>query len=211
MKMTFGYGGWTCIDDPGNPGLLYVRWRRDESGRLSASDTYLHVADGTATPTDLRAIPWTQYEAWANAESEGIDRRRDDPTATNGLPVLASAFNRPIMNTSEAHRNWVHAAYFADAGYPEFPKPRAYRARSSGAVGADRFVLSDGPPDGRLTDEFLQDLARAYTAATTRGERPNKAIEQSLGGLYPVRTIERWVYTARKRGFLPPTRKGAQG
>ena len=212
MKMIFGAGGWTCIDDPTLPGLLYVRWPRDDSGPLSASDTYLHVSDGSATPTELRAIPWTQYEAWANANADAIEPRREHPTAANGLPILASAFNRDVMNTGEAHRNWVHAAYFSDAGYPDFPKPSVYRARSGGSVGTDTFVLTEPPPDGRLSDDFLRDVARAYTAAITRGERPNQTIAKSIkNGGYPVRTIERWVYMARKRGFLPPTRKGAQG
>lgn len=60
-------------------------------------------------------------------------------------------------------------------------------------------------PDG-LTDAFFRELASAYTSAVARGERPNKTLAEQTG--YPKRTVERWVYLARKRGFLTPTRPG---
>ena len=64
------------------------------------------------------------------------------------------------------------------------------------------------PADG-LTDEFLGQVAAAYRAAVARGERPNKALAEQSG--YPPRTAERWVYLARKKGLLAPTRPGSVG
>lgn len=77
------------------------------------------------------------------------------------------------------------------------------------------FRLESGPTSG-LTDDFMRDLARAYLAAIERGERPNRAICDQLKGdqqhdAYPLRTVQRWVYDARKRGFLPPGVKGRVG
>ncbi len=67
------------------------------------------------------------------------------------------------------------------------------------------FRMTTGPQDG-LTDEFLQEVARAYRAATARGERPNVAISKQTG--YPLKSVQRWVFTARQRGVMPPGRKG---
>lgn len=66
------------------------------------------------------------------------------------------------------------------------------------------------PPTAGLTDEFLEQVARAYRAAVARGERPNKSLAEQVGD-GGGRTVERWVYLARKRGFLPPGRPGRAG
>ncbi len=63
-------------------------------------------------------------------------------------------------------------------------------------------VTLQPPVDVVLTDGFLQDVARAYQNAVAHGERPNVALANQSG--HPKRTIERWVYQARKRGLLPP-------
>lgn len=61
------------------------------------------------------------------------------------------------------------------------------------------------PPMAGLTPEFLRQVADAYTAAVARGERPNKSLAAQVGH-ENSRTVERWVYLARKQGFLPPSR-----
>ncbi len=60
------------------------------------------------------------------------------------------------------------------------------------------------PPTEGLTTEFLRLVADAYLAAVSRGERPNKALAEQVGHK-KTRTVERWVYLARKRGLLPKT------
>ncbi len=69
--------------------------------------------------------------------------------------------------------------------------------------------LSPDAPSGGLTDDFLRQVAAAYRAAVARDERPNKALAEQSG--YPQRSVERWVYLARKRGHLAPTRPGSIG
>ncbi len=61
------------------------------------------------------------------------------------------------------------------------------------------------PPTAGLTADFLRQVADAYLAAVRRGERPNKALAAQVGH-DNSRTVERWVYLARKRGLLPPSR-----
>ncbi|MCB0902522.1 MAG: hypothetical protein KDB83_10515 [Actinobacteria bacterium] len=96
--------------------------------------------------------------------------------------------------------------------------PADYLTRSARArrverqrIESDPFRLTRGPGDDGLDEAFMQNLAHAYRAALSRGERPNVAIFESLDGMYPKRTIERWVLLARSRGYLPPARKGVAG
>ncbi|MFD5862605.1 hypothetical protein [Streptomyces chartreusis] len=65
------------------------------------------------------------------------------------------------------------------------------------------------PPEGRLTDDFLNDVADAYRWVTETGNSPAPAIAEIAE--VPVRTVHRWVYEARKRGILPPARAGRAG
>ena len=66
------------------------------------------------------------------------------------------------------------------------------------------------PPIAGLDDDFLRQVAKAYSAAVARGESPNLALAEQVGH-QRTRTVERWVYLARKRGFLPKVRSGAVG
>lgn len=63
--------------------------------------------------------------------------------------------------------------------------------------------------DGRLTDDFLQDVADVYRWATATKRSPAPAIAEIAE--VPVRTAQRWVYEARKRDILPPARTGRAG
>ncbi|MEU0069551.1 hypothetical protein ABZ027_08400 [Streptomyces sp. NPDC006332] len=65
------------------------------------------------------------------------------------------------------------------------------------------------PPEGRITDDFLGDVAEAYRWFTEAKRPPAPAISEISGA--PVRTVHRWIYEARKRGILPPARTGRAG
>lgn len=71
------------------------------------------------------------------------------------------------------------------------------------------FELSPSSPEAGLTDAFLQDVATAYRDAVSRGLRPNITLAQQAQ--HEKRTVEKWVYLARKKGFLEPTRPGSVG
>ncbi|XKK63930.1 hypothetical protein HFP71_16925 [Streptomyces sp. ARC32] len=64
-------------------------------------------------------------------------------------------------------------------------------------------------PEGRLTDEFLADVAQAYRWLSAAGQAPAPVIVDMADA--PVRTVHRWIYEARKRGVLPPARSGRAG
>jgi 8-oxo-dGTP pyrophosphatase MutT (NUDIX family) len=63
-------------------------------------------------------------------------------------------------------------------------------------------------PDSGLTDEFLRHVAAAYVAAVKAGLNPAPELARQTGR--PVRTVHRWIYIARKRGLLPPSRVPAE-
>jgi hypothetical protein len=70
---------------------------------------------------------------------------------------------------------------------------------------APRFVL-ERPPGHRLSDDFYRAVARAYRDAAARGLSPRAAIADDADVSTDV--AGRWVYEARKRGFLPATEPG---
>ncbi|MEV6116646.1 hypothetical protein AB0L59_30265 [Streptomyces sp. NPDC052109] len=82
--------------------------------------------------------------------------------------------------------------------------------QSSGMLVTDEGRLPEiKPPQGRISDEFLQDVADAYRKLTDMSKPPAPAIAELSGA--PVRTVHRWIYEARKRGILPPARPGRAG
>jgi hypothetical protein len=85
--------------------------------------------------------------------------------------------------------------------------PKASRKHERVRLFDPEFRLTAGPPGGRLTDDFLRDVGRAYAAAVARGERPNIAIAQQV--YFGKRTVEGWVADARKRDLMPPGQKGS--
>lgn len=52
-------------------------------------------------------------------------------------------------------------------------------------------------------------LSRAYGEYVAESNAPAKEIAGEAG--VPVTTVHRWIREARRRGFLPPARKGRAG
>jgi hypothetical protein len=65
------------------------------------------------------------------------------------------------------------------------------------------------PPGGRITDDFLRHVATAYARATAEERAPGPAIAAEAG--VPVRTVHGWITQARKKGMIPPGRRGRAG
>jgi hypothetical protein len=208
VRVGYGNGGWVGVDGLGLPGPLYARFR-ESGGRLRVSEIYLDASgnDGGISPSDLRGVPLSSLETLVNADAEhGRVLDRMDAPAPD-LSTLASYFAATV---NYAVRNdWVAASFAAQLPGSGVrvrrQTPRQWKVRD-----VDRdFRLRSGPGDDGLTDEFLADVARAYRAAVARGERPNVAIHEQTG--YPLRTVQRWVYTARLKGIMPRGRRGRIG
>lgn len=212
-----------CVTGDAIPGLAYLRFHPNRLGRLTAREIFIDQDDTAEgiTPGMLGTLPLSEIEAVVNEPrwAEHVLRQLEYNVATNGMSVLASYFRTSFGRASDPRANWVHLAYvsqgdestreaagFGDLKIPTKRRPRGYDGTSREAD----YRITQGPVDG-LTDGFLRDVARAYSAAVARGERPNAAIAGDLGPGVPLRTVQRWVYEARRRGIMAPGRKGAAG
>jgi hypothetical protein len=226
MRVSYGNGGWVQVDGIGLPGPLYVRFAPDERGRWRAVEIYVD-GDGTPLSTavlrqvrlDLLEAAVGQYENMAaRSATPGPDLHRlaahyattwgrsayaGEHCDTCGGPI------RGIRGRILALRNWVAESWFAqfpDSGIRQVPLPR-----ESTSLDAEFEELPEiEPPAGRrMTDDFLETIARAYAIAALKGLRPAPAIA-SKAGVSP-RTVHKWIYTARARGFMPPGTRGRVG
>jgi hypothetical protein len=64
-------------------------------------------------------------------------------------------------------------------------------------------------PAGTKPDSFYRQVAKTYSHLARGSNRP--AVELAEVNDVPVTTAHRWVKEARRRGFLPPGRKGRRG
>lgn len=97
---------------------------------------------------------------------------------------------------------WVRDSFLAQ-------EPGAAKIQRSPLEEAGRPTASedvprlDGAP-GRLSEDFLQQVADAYKVAVKLGLSPAKAIAERCDPPAQPRTVQAWVYQARKRGILAP-------
>jgi hypothetical protein len=84
--------------------------------------------------------------------------------------------------------NWTHQGH-------ALPDPAGY-------VEASKLAR---PSDVRTKDARLREVAEAYKAAQERTGKPTQAVERELHCSYS--TAARLVMEARRRGFLPPSRR----
>jgi hypothetical protein len=79
--------------------------------------------------------------------------------------------------------------------------------RELGRHGEARAPL--GRPDGMDPEVFYARVARAYGEYAEQTHAPARAMAEEAD--VPVGTVHRWIREARRRGFLPPARKGRVG
>lgn len=84
-----------------------------------------------------------------------------------------------------------------------------------------QFILGDPPyakddetpklarPDGSDPDRFYRQVAARYLAVLAESRSIAPALAEEAG--VPIPTVHRWINEARRRGFLPPARKGRAG
>lgn len=203
MEIRYGNGGWCLVEgDLGLPGRLYVRVS-DVDGHLRVTELYI---DGRGSPINaaaLRKLPLSYLEQWIGHSNPARARLS---VAGPDLSRLASYF----ATTFGKAQHWVAdswRAQYDNSDVRQAPMGDGKRTRGRSEEPESGELLLSAPEDGRLSDAFLSDVVRAYNEAVARRLPP--AI--TLGNLADVspRTVHRWVYTARKRGVMPPaTRKG---
>ncbi|MGH3934865.1 MAG: hypothetical protein ACRDS1_07815 [Pseudonocardiaceae bacterium] len=201
MRLGIGNGGWVRVDDPDHlPGPLYVKLRPDSDGRWRTTELYLDGRGETLSGDLMRRLRLDRIEALA-ADPEvqsSLEARSRLPEVP--LSVLASHYATTF--TDKAH-GWVadaHRSQYPDSGVPEVERA-ADPVRSR-----DEPPLLRAPDGGRLTDEFLRQVYRAYQAAVSRGEWPAPALAEQTG--VTPHAVRKWIYTARRRGIMPQGKQG---
>ncbi len=195
---------WTVDYRPGG----WARVRKDTVTvylRLSSTDgarrprIYMATVSTAAplTETVWRSVPLAEVEmhlaALSAVTSPEIDRTLDELVR----PVDVEGYSPEALER-----------YFAETDPLPVKGHIPGRTFVAGQPLTDRISLAK-PPDGRLSDDFLRDLASLYLAAVEAKKAPAPVIAEAVN--VPVRTVHRWVAEARRRGFLPPARKGRAG
>jgi len=91
------------------------------------------------------------------------------------------------------------AARFKEPGKPGF-------SNAYGEVRREAPITIKRPSSHRLDDSFYQQVGFVYRQAVGRGFNPRQAIADAANVSPDV--AGRWIYQARKRGFIPKTRAG---
>lgn len=178
-------GGWARARSDGM--TAYLKLGSDTNGRPRLRVNLVTVvADKPLTEAMWRRVPLAEIEMH--------------------LAMLSSVTGEPIDKTVAAIKRHVDIEGFSAEAlerYFETTEPLPV----GGFIPA-RPSLSK-PPDGRLTDDFLSDVARMYLAMISEKRSPGPAIAEAAG--VPVRTVHRWVAEARSRGILPRATRGKAG
>lgn len=187
MPYTLGDDGWVSLPGPDGADGLHVR-PRERDGRLMITDIYLHAAE--ITPEILRGLSVRRLEAELNAAPR-LEPRQPYPM---GVAVVADFVRSTTDDTPE-------------------PSLADLRGRAREQAQLVRPKEPDRPrltrPDGATPDEFYPRVAAAYSQYALRTTAPAKEMAAEAG--VPTTTAHRWIREARRRGFLPPARKGKAG
>lgn len=196
MRISTGNGGWSRLDGvEGLPGRVYVRVQ-EVDGLLRLTELYV---DGRGDPLSgggLRKFPLQAIERLAAGRvTESGRALAVGPNLSRLAAFFATTFGPKA-------KHWVadsmRAQYDPGVVDPAEPEVSFKTAEPPAAVAID------APPGGRLTDEWLADLARAYRVSIARRESPAKSIAAALGPGTSVRTVQGWIAKARDRGILEP-------
>ena len=146
------------------------------------SDLYMHADE--ITPAAVRGLPISRLEAELSANRESLT-----------IFDLAAVYGRfaPVREVPE----------------PTLAELRARIPTTSGTRKERRDRPRLTRPGGATPDEFYPLVARAYFEYSPRTRAPAREIANEAG--VPVTTAHRWIREARRRGFLPPARKGKAG
>jgi len=191
--------GWATFPDPpdGIDGL-HVRLRARD-GRLVVGEVYLHSGDELPNGA-VRRLSIARLEALINAYAEStLEAGGEDDGAVSAL------------QERRLRRRVIELMAAPDAPEPTLAdlrgRPAEIRQVREATAAAKRPALTR--PDREDLDGFYARVAAAYQEYAAITNAPAAAIAGEAG--VPVTTVHRWVREARRRGQLPPARKGRAG
>jgi hypothetical protein len=134
-----------------------------------------------------------------------------------GNPIDSSTFRKLPIGRVESLANIPHlSASLARFESEDDPLSAVLSAELGKLLGAPHDEEQAPPsreplqrPDSTDPEGFYRRVAAAYNAALATTSRPAPLLAAEAG--VPVATVRRWILEARRRGMLPPGRKGRAG
>lgn len=201
--------GWARVEDPRIPGWAWVGLFRQLDGRICVGTVVLDQMMGRIgnpgagqpiTMEILRAINIADVEREANRLSEQLsiidisDAPLEDGQVDPALLPWVAGHNFEPVSTIRNTLGRVDS----DPSFLQSPSKRGRRYR-----------LASNPPPGKIPDDYLRNVVKAYHSAVTHGLKPAPTIAGDLN--QEVNTVRGWIKKARQRGLMPPGRAGYTG
>ncbi|MGW7301396.1 hypothetical protein [Streptomyces sp. NPDC054829] len=196
-RVDFRPWGWIRLKEEGSGPAVYVQY--EQSGPAGQERFDMRAVVMVASDTEplsgriWRRVPLNELEKYflIRQVRDILGKRSEvEPPSLDTLPEYFAA-TKDESHFAAYEESGLLLSDGTAEGYPpgKFPQVKA--------------------PEGRLTDDFLRDVAEAYRWLTDAKRPPAPAIASMAG--VPVRTVHRWIYEARKREILPPARTGRAG
>lgn len=189
-ELDFRPGGWIRAKEDARGTVVYLRLQPTEAprGRRLAVRVAVMTSPQPIVGRSWRNVPFEAVEVCAVLPDIREILTRPEEISDPGPDAL----DRYFAETAKDYKTFgvIPTSMVASPDEPGFSWPIR-------------------PPESRITDDFLRDLAAAYKHLVIEGSAPARVIAESSG--VPVRTVHRWISDARKRGFLPPARRGRAG
>lgn len=211
-RAMYAPGGWVRAKALTDSTTVYMRLRGAGTGPHQRLNVHTVVMDSPSPISThvWRHVPFQAIEEAANGE--GVAGQAWDALGGNPVrDVLMSSPKEDPISVEQLERHFGTPEELRGADDPENVVVHAnmlFLREGSQAAGEEPPPLTR--PAGRLTDDFLRDLARTYKwlVATGNGAPATVIAEQTQT---PVATVRRWISNARQRQFLPPGRPGRAG
>lgn len=200
----YGNGGWVRVEDADLPGPLYLRFAQDDARRWRVREFYLDGSDGRFIEAADLQVKLSSLTTLI-VDGPGRDAlARKAAFAAPDLSALASYYNHSFGSQA---RHWVAESFRAQMRGDDITKTDTPSTGTE--INRSRVAPLKQPTEG-LTDDFLRHVAAAYAEAVRQGKRP---VSRELAAQADVshRTVNNWVYIARKRGLMDPGRPGRIG
>ena len=160
--------------------------------------TRLIVTGVPLSSDEIRRIPLARIAAMAKR----VYRYGDRQLWLDGLVVATTTPPPDLVEADkriDAYLTWPTGEYRqADPPQGFFPPERPEQPESPPLARPDR-----------RNPEFYRQVASAYNAAASRSRRPVAVLAAEAG--VPHNTARHWIREARRRGYLPPGRRGRAG
>jgi hypothetical protein len=186
-----GAPGWAEITIPDIAPRILIKVA-EKDGRWVVAN--LVVVGDALDSTTLKSIPISRIESLLNTRGVGSALLAKQMGMAEDRPTWMPSYRAEFAQLDDAL-----TAYFARESRPSLPlsEPRP----------PQREALAR--PDGSDPDDFYRKVAEVYNDVVRETSAPAKVLAEEAG--VPTATVHRWIFEARRRGFLPPARKGRAG